>query len=168
MKFRDIEIQEITSLSHYYREMTEDERSFLLLEPDQEDYDIKEHDHVFEDSRQRGYISVHIDEVNQKGIITGFYVKPEYRKSGIAYTLGIIMAFYLFDICNLRKIETGAHGANPDAHKIYNRFLVLEGILRRSNLFHGKEYDRPMYGLMKEEFEERFGKYRKFFSKGDK
>lgn len=166
LQFKNTRLINVQSLTEYYRQMNEDDRSKLrIVNMESMESSSIYWDHYYEFEDKIGYVTLNLS-ASRVGSVT-VYIKPEYRTSFIrckaSYGLAAIL-FYAFDYLSLPKIETSVVSYNTESLNLQKKFFIQEGIQRKSILHKGEYFDFLLFGLMKNEFEEKFSHWRDHFS----
>lgn len=161
ISFKGTKLKLINSLSKYYADMSEIDRAKLIINSFQYTTEHTTWDHFYEFENNQGFITLNDDKEGSVSI--SVYAVPEFRGSlKIGYGLMAIM-FYAFDYLSAVRVGSTAVSFNDESLAFQNRWLIKEGVRRKRIRFNNQYYDQILYGLLKEEFEEKFSKYRKHF-----
>lgn len=96
------------------------------------------------------------DFVNRTCFSSGVLIAPEERGKKIMSKARKLVFDYLFYELNMQKIKGSALVINDASIKNIERSgYVKEGVLRREVYKHGEYHDLVLYGILKEEYEER-------------
>ena len=82
----------------------------------------------------------------------GISLAPAFRRQGIAYKALVLAINYVFDNCQVERIEADTDVENDVAKRpLLNAGFKFEGVLRRYRYHHGKFHDAAMYSLIRDD-----------------
>ncbi len=88
----------------------------------------------------------------------GVAVRRPFQRQGYAREAIIMVLRYYFRELRYQKVTVKVYGYNEPSQRLHEAMgFMLEGRIRRAALTDGRYYDDLIYGLTKEEFEERYG-----------
>ena len=87
----------------------------------------------------------------------GIAIRREFQRQGYAREAIIMVLRHYFRELRYQKVTVKVFGYNEPSQKLHEAMgFLLEGQIRRSVLHNGRFYDDLIYGMTKEEFEERY------------
>lgn len=101
------------------------------------------------DGQIAGYTGVHSIDARARRCRGIIWVKPEYRRKGIAREAVKVRNDLLFDQWNMNRIEWAVSASNQGS-KLFSRarsYAVKEGVLREAVYYDGKYHDVELYAL---------------------
>ncbi len=88
----------------------------------------------------------------------GIAIRRPFQRQGYAREAIIMVLRYYFRELRYQKVTVKVYGYNEPSQRLHESMgFMLEGRIRRAVLHDGRYYDDLVYGLTREEFEERYG-----------
>lgn len=117
----DSNIKEDFQIFNFYEKYYHDENYFLML--------------ALDEKKPIGFISAYLKEeagktvIDNTGMISGLYIKAEYRGRGIATKL-LEQAYHWCREKNIKKVDINVYNQNENAKKLYTKEGFHTSILR--------------------------------------
>lgn len=104
-----------------------------------------------------GVISSHHTDPRNGTFKYGVAIRPEYQRKGYASEALILLMRYFFHELRYQKCESDVYEWNTSSMRLQEKLgFTQEGRIRRSIYTRGQYYDRYIYGITVEEFNERY------------
>lgn len=88
----------------------------------------------------------------------GIAIRRPFQRQGYAREAIIMVLHYYFHELRYQKVTVKVYGYNEPSQRLHEAMgFMLEGRIRRAVYHNGRHYDDLIYGLTREEFEERYG-----------
>jgi RimJ/RimL family protein N-acetyltransferase len=88
----------------------------------------------------------------------GIAIRREFQRQGYAREAFVMVLRHYFRERRYQKVTVKVYGYNESSKQLHEALgFLLEGQIRRAALHNGRFYDDLIYGMTKEEFEERYG-----------
>lgn len=88
----------------------------------------------------------------------GIAIRRPYQRQGYAREAIVMVLRYFFFELRYQKVTVKVYGYNEASRRLHETLgFVKEGQIRRAAYHNGRYYDDYIYGLTREEFEERYG-----------
>lgn len=88
----------------------------------------------------------------------GIAIRPEFQRQGYAREAIEMVLRHYFRELRYQKVTVKIYGYNEPSSLLHEAFgFMKEGQIRRAAYHNGRFYDDLIYGMTKEEFEERYG-----------
>jgi RimJ/RimL family protein N-acetyltransferase len=105
-----------------------------------------------------GIINSHHCDPRIGEFMYGIAIRREHQRSGYASEAIMLLMRYFFDELRYQKCTVDVHGWNEASIQLHEKLgFIKEGQVRRSLFTQGKYFDRYIYGMTIEEFQERYG-----------
>lgn len=106
-----------------------------------------------------GTLGFHGFDRDAKKAEIGYELNKSYWGQGIMSEAVLRILRYGFDVMDLQRIEAGTDGINERSHKLLKRLgFTQEACLRRRVFYFDTFWDEYWFGLLVEEFREKYGK----------
>lgn len=88
----------------------------------------------------------------------GIAIRRPFQRQGYARgAIEMVLRYYFYEL-RYQKVTVKVYGYNEPSQRLHETMgFVLEGRIRRVVYHNGRHYDDLMYGMTREEFEERYG-----------
>lgn len=104
-----------------------------------------------------GIINSHHCDSRVGEFMYGIAIRREHQRKGYASEAVILLMRYFFEELRYQKCTVDVHGWNDASVKLHEKLgFMREGCVRRSLFTQGKHFDRFIYGMTIEEFQERY------------
>jgi len=109
---------------------------------------------IFYNNKIIGGVGMHNWDQSVQKAQLGYWISKEYEGKGIISKCIVKFVSFLFEKIGLNKIEIHFFPANKRSAKVAERLgCKIEGIIRASQLRHGRPEDIAIAGLLKSEWE---------------
>jgi RimJ/RimL family protein N-acetyltransferase len=109
------------------------------------------------DEQVVGMINPHKCDRRVGDFTYGVAVQRPFQRQGYAQEAIKLVLRYYFNELPYQKVTVKVYGYNEASKRLHEAMgFLLEGQIRRAAYYNGRYYDDLIYGMTKEEFEERF------------
>ncbi|MFZ5981908.1 MAG: GNAT family N-acetyltransferase [Candidatus Zixiibacteriota bacterium] len=99
-----------------------------------------------------------IDEYERK-YIWGVVLDRKFWRQGLGTEVAGLIIRYVFEDLGYRRLKSYTHSGNPVSMKFQEKLgFVKEAVLRQEYFFGGEYVDGVNYGMLRDDYEEAFGK----------